>query len=164
MKKKWLGIFHWILTGHRVSGPVINELNTYLVECGLFCLAQASDCKSINFRSGDHHRYSKNCQLINATKKTHPQNLLADENYDHYEPLEVAFPIYGKMTWNKFIVLKDFGIGVEEWYFLKIEYFYQHYSYIPIFKVSQNLVHGGNIYSFQFHLNIHIAILNNSYS
>ena len=40
--------------------------------------------------------YSKNCQLINATKKTHPQNLLADENYDHYEQLEALN--YGKMT------------------------------------------------------------------
>ncbi len=79
--------FHLILTGHRVSGPVINELNTYLAECGLYCLAKAPDCKSFNYRSGDHHRYSKNCQLINATKKTHPQNLLPDENYVHYEQL-----------------------------------------------------------------------------
>ena len=148
-EKKWLGIFHWILTGHRVSGPVINELNTYLVECGLFCLAQASDCKSINFRSGDHHRYSKNCQLINATKKTHPQNLLADENYDHYE-----FFNYGKMTWKKFIVLKDIDIRVEEWYSLNIEYFYQHYSYIFLsYCIHFNLLE----YSYTY-------ILNNSYS
>ncbi len=29
--------------------------------------------------------YSKNCQIINATRKTRPQNLLPDENYDYYE-------------------------------------------------------------------------------
>ena len=34
--------------------------------------------------------YSINCQLINATKATHPHILLVDENYDNYEPNEIS--------------------------------------------------------------------------
>jgi hypothetical protein len=79
-----------IVTGHRLTGPLIKELNTYLAECGLYCLAQSPDCKSFNYKSRGHHMYSKNCQLINATRKTHPQNLLHDENYDYYEQLALS--------------------------------------------------------------------------
>ncbi|CAB4006041.1 Hypothetical predicted protein [Paramuricea clavata] len=82
-----MSYFHRILAGRRLTGHVISELNTYLVECCLYCLRKSSDCKSINFKATKHQTHSKNCQLINATKTSHPQNLLADKNYDNYELL-----------------------------------------------------------------------------
>ena len=81
-------IFHQILTGHRLTGNVIRELNTLSpVECALYCIRKPPECKSINYRETKRQKNSINCQLINATKTTHPQNLLADENYDNYEQI-----------------------------------------------------------------------------
>ena len=81
-------IFHQIFTGHRLTGNVIRELNTAsLLECSLYCIRKPSECISINYRSTKREDYSINCQLINATKTTHPHNLLAHENYDYYEPI-----------------------------------------------------------------------------
>ncbi|CAB4028739.1 Hypothetical predicted protein, partial [Paramuricea clavata] len=79
--------FKLTVSGHRLTGHVINELNTYLVECCLYCLRKSSDCKSSNFKTTKHQPHSKSCQPINAMKTTHPQNLLADKNYDNYELL-----------------------------------------------------------------------------
>jgi hypothetical protein len=83
-----INVFHPILTGHRLTGNVIRELNTLnLLECSLYCIRKPSECKSINYRATKRQEYSINCQLINATKTTHPQNLVADESYDNYEPI-----------------------------------------------------------------------------
>ena len=89
----WINIFHQILTGHRLTANVIRELNTpRLLECALYCVRKPSECKSINYRATKRQDYSSNCQLINATKTTHPRDLLAEENYDHYEPImEMVF-------------------------------------------------------------------------
>ncbi|CAB3981088.1 Hypothetical predicted protein [Paramuricea clavata] len=51
-------------------------------------IQKPSDCKSINYKARKHQHPSTNCQLNNATKTKHPQNLQADKNYDYYEPLE----------------------------------------------------------------------------
>ena len=81
-----INIFHPILAGHRLTDNVIRELNTPgLLECALYCIRKPSECKSINCRATKRQDYSINCQLINATITTHPQNLQADENYDNYE-------------------------------------------------------------------------------
>ena len=50
-------------------------------------MRKPSECKSINYRAKQRQDYSINCQLINATKTTHPQNLWEDRNYDNHEPI-----------------------------------------------------------------------------
>ena len=81
-----MNICHQIFTGHRLTGNVIRQLNALnLLECSLYCIRISSDCKSINYRATKRQDYSINCQLINATKTTHPQSLLANKNYDYYE-------------------------------------------------------------------------------
>ena len=88
-----ISIFHQIFTGHRLTGNVMGELSTSsVIECSLYCIQKPSECKSINYRD-TKRQDSINCQLINATKTTHPQNLIADGNYDNYEPIITAvFP------------------------------------------------------------------------
>ena len=82
-----INIFRQILTGHRLTGNVIREMTTLnLLECALYCIIKPSEYKSINYRASNRQDYSINCQLINATKTTHPRNLLADANYNNYEP------------------------------------------------------------------------------
>ena len=86
-------IFFKFSAGHRLCDRVISEHNTMnVVECSLHCLRKPSVCKSINYKARKHQQPSRNCQLNNATKTTHPQNLLPDKNYDYYsEPLEKVF-------------------------------------------------------------------------
>ena len=62
-----------------------------VLECSLNCVRKACDCRSINYKARTHQLYSKNYQLVNVTKTTHPQNLLPDENYDNYQPIEMVF-------------------------------------------------------------------------
>ena len=98
------------LKGHRLTGNVIHELNTLnLLECSLYCIRKPSECKSINYRATKRLDYSINCQLINATKTTHPQNLLPDENYDYYEPiLEKVFLIIDfSLTSKKLLAMRQ---------------------------------------------------------
>ena len=82
-----------ICTGHRLSGHAIHELNALnLLECSFYCLRKQSECKSINYKETEDQDFSVNCQLINATKTTHPKKLLPDANYDNYEPImEMVF-------------------------------------------------------------------------
>jgi hypothetical protein len=83
-----------IPTGHRLTGNVTRELNSLsLLECSLYCIRKPSECKSINYQA-TKRQDSINCQLINATKKTDPQNLVADESYDNYEPIITAVSSY----------------------------------------------------------------------
>ena len=104
-----IGYFHRILTGYRLTGPVFSEFNTLnFLECSLYCLRKPSDCKSINYKSRKHQRYSINCQLIKATKTTHPQNWLPDENFDYYEPLKKVY-FY---TFSAIIKKQDTWAGV----------------------------------------------------
>ncbi|CAB4034419.1 Hypothetical predicted protein, partial [Paramuricea clavata] len=77
------------MSGYRLCDHVISEHNTLnFLECSLYCLRKPSHCKSINYKARKHQHPSNNCQLNNATKTTHPQNLLPDKNYDYYQPLE----------------------------------------------------------------------------
>jgi hypothetical protein len=83
-------IFFKFSAGYRLCDHVISEHNTLnFLECSLYCLRKPFDCKSINYKARKHQHPSKNCQLNNATKTAHPQNLLPDKNYDYYEPLVV---------------------------------------------------------------------------
>ena len=69
----------------------MNSIAVNVLECSLNCVRKACDCRSINYKARTHQLYSKNCQLVNVTKTTHPQNLLPDENYDNYQPIEMVF-------------------------------------------------------------------------
>jgi hypothetical protein len=81
-------IFFIFSAGYRLCDHVINEHNTLnVVECSLYCLKKPSHCKSINYKARKHQHPSNNCQLNNATKTAHLQNLMLDKNYDYYEPL-----------------------------------------------------------------------------
>ncbi|CAB4021589.1 Hypothetical predicted protein, partial [Paramuricea clavata] len=81
-------LFKLSMSGHRLCDHVISEHNTLnFLECSLYCLRKPSHCKSINYKARKHQHPSNNCQLNNATKTTHPQNLLPDKNYDYYQPL-----------------------------------------------------------------------------
>ena len=83
-------IFFKFFAGYRLCDHVISEHNTLnFLECSLYCLRKPSDCKSINYKARKHQHPSKNCQLNNATKTAHPENLLPDKSYDYYEPLAV---------------------------------------------------------------------------
>jgi hypothetical protein len=85
-------IFFKFSAGYRLNDHVISEHNTLnFLECSLYCLRKPSDCKSINYKARKRQHSSKNCQLNNATKTTHPQKLLVDENYDYYEQLKKVF-------------------------------------------------------------------------
>ncbi|CAB4007175.1 Hypothetical predicted protein, partial [Paramuricea clavata] len=96
---------------YRLYGHVISEHNTLnFLKCSLYCLRKPSHCKSINYKARKHKHPSNNCQLNNATKTAHPQNLLPNKNYDYYEPLTVQKEIqkqepvnYGMITSNTFI-------------------------------------------------------------
>ena len=80
------------VAGHRLAGDLTCELNAVnLVECLLHCVRKPSDCKSINYRPTKRNDYSINCQLVNATKKTHPQNVVLHQSYNNYEPMEMVF-------------------------------------------------------------------------
>ncbi|CAB4034420.1 Hypothetical predicted protein [Paramuricea clavata] len=82
-------LFKLSMSGYRLCDHVISEHNTLnFLECSLYCLRKPSHCKSINYKARKHQHPSNNCQLNNATKTTHPQNLLPDKNYDYYQPLE----------------------------------------------------------------------------
>ena len=92
-------IFLKFFVGYRLSGHVISEHNTLnFLECSLYCLRKPFGCKSINYKARKHQHPSTNCQLNNATKTKHPQNLQADKNYDYYEPL------HGKGIFYRFSV------------------------------------------------------------
>ena len=78
----------YMFIGHHFSNQIISEHKTAsITECALNCLTQRSSCKSISFKSGQKQYPSKNCQLNNATKFTHPQNLIVNVDYNYYEPL-----------------------------------------------------------------------------
>ena len=80
-------IFFTFPSGYRLCDHVIGEHNTLnFLECSLYCLRKPG-CKSINYKARKHNHPSKNCQVNNATKTAHSQNLLSDKNYDYYEPL-----------------------------------------------------------------------------
>ncbi|XP_028411438.1 noelin-like [Dendronephthya gigantea] len=82
-------LFKFSMSGHRLTKHVVSERGTSnLLECCLYCLRKPSVCKSINYEARQHEQNSKNCQLINATKSTCPQNIMPDANYDYYEMLE----------------------------------------------------------------------------
>jgi precorrin-6B methylase 2 len=87
-------IINYFHPGRRLTANVIGEMNAVsIIECALYCIQKSSECKSINYRATKRRDYASNCQLTNATKTTHPQNLLADENYDNYEPITEKVPI-----------------------------------------------------------------------
>lgn len=79
----------YIFAGERFKNHVISQHETAnVLECSQYCLRK-SYCRSFNFKvkRRTHQSDLKNCQLNNATKRTHPQNSFADKNYDYYELL-----------------------------------------------------------------------------
>lgn len=91
--------FDKIITGFRLTEHVVKEMNPFgVLECAMYCLNETTGCKSINFKT---NHQQKNCQLVNETKITHPQILIVDMNYDHYEMmtlqkvlLTLGIPVY----------------------------------------------------------------------
>lgn len=76
-------------SGYRLAKHVTTELHTFgVLECSLYCLSNASICKSINYKARNHQQDSKNCQLNDATRATHPEDLQDDQNFDYYYQLE----------------------------------------------------------------------------
>ena len=75
--------------GSRMTDHVISNFHTMgSLECSMRCLKNLSVCKSINYKTKNYQLYSENCQLNNATKMTHPKDLLADRNYDFFQLVE----------------------------------------------------------------------------
>ncbi|XP_028410623.1 glycine-rich cell wall structural protein 1.8-like [Dendronephthya gigantea] len=79
----------FFIEGCRLINHVVGELHTAnILECSLNCLRKSPVCKAINYSENKQQSNLPNCQLINATETTHPQNLLLDKDYDFYEKLE----------------------------------------------------------------------------
>ena len=73
-------------SGSRLAGHVFRELETLdVLECSFKCLEDHVQCKSVNYKDRKNEQYSKNCQLNDASKRTHAQDEITDENYDYYE-------------------------------------------------------------------------------